>query len=592
MKVLLIHPDDGLLDGPWAACHWDRVIDLGRSGVEAYHRAAACFGCTVTTLDSFRNDFQEMRRVRSLLEMGFRRVVDHCDLDWWELTSVFVNQQLEVLILLNELAKTLAPSDEVHVSRSGQPAAALELILRSRVHVYPLQRRHGKGTARRYARVVSRFPMRQLWEIFWDKADPGYQFRGRFVARAKALKVPIVLLPTAYVNVSRTGVAYARSVPQTQFLLVATRPSGWLDERPSNVSMAWLRSYASVGATGRQGERADLMARWSALRTELEKVEEFRILVRIGGFGDFPERFTAGLEIRDAWRNVLDVQPVQAVICADDSNPYTNIPLLLAKQKGIPTIACHHGALDGRYLFKRAHADVILAKGDMEKDYLERVCGVPKGKVQIGAPPPPTQTSPGTDRHAGAKSFIVFFSETYETAGGRGRDFYLDVLPRLADLALAEGRKLVVKLHPFESLAERRRIAIDILRPEQRQAVRVLAGALEPGLLEKAWFAVTILSTVTVECAVRGIPCFLCRWLEFSPYGYVDQFSRFGLGLSLNRPEEIAGIPGKLAEHRASSGVIGDFWQLIATPHLQSLLGLPNDQFEPQPASITREEIS
>ena len=33
-------------------------------------------------------------------------------------------------------------------------------------------------------------------------------------------------------------------------------------------------------------------------------------------------------------------------------------------------------------MFKRAHADVVLAKGKMEQDYLVRVCGVPRARVE------------------------------------------------------------------------------------------------------------------------------------------------------------------------------------------------------------------
>src|SRR5262249_48895831 len=122
------------------------------------------------------------------------------------------------------------------------------------------------------------------------------------------------------------------------FLLVVTRRSGWIQSFPSNVSMAWLRGYASVRAPSRKFECADLTERWDLLRSELQAIPEFRILTELGCLDDFPGRFAVGLEIRDAWRNVLGTEPVQAVICADDSNPYTHIPLLLAKARGLPTI--------------------------------------------------------------------------------------------------------------------------------------------------------------------------------------------------------------------------------------------------------------
>src|SRR5208337_4616464 len=47
----------------------------------------------------------------------------------------------------------------------------------------------------------------KLW-MFWDKYDAGYQFRGHLVRNRQSSRRPAVLVPTAYVNVSRTGIAY------------------------------------------------------------------------------------------------------------------------------------------------------------------------------------------------------------------------------------------------------------------------------------------------------------------------------------------------------------------------------------------------
>ena len=285
-------------------------------------------------------------------------------LDWWELTSILFHQKLDVLV--SKMAKTLDPSDEVYLSRPGFYASAFETLLQSTPRVFPAVRGRGAKDARHYARVFAKFPAQQLIEIFWDKFDAGYQLRGRFASKPKRQRSPVVL-PTAYVNVPRTGIEYAKTLSDTQFMLVATRPSGWIKSRPPNVSMAWLRFYASVGEGRRATECADLLTCWQSLRTELERVQEFRILAHIGGFEDFAPRITRGLEIRDAWRNVLDSEPVQALICADDANPYTLIPLLLVRERGIPVIAGHHGAFDGAYIFKRPHADVILQRGQWKK---------------------------------------------------------------------------------------------------------------------------------------------------------------------------------------------------------------------------------
>jgi hypothetical protein len=583
MKVLLIHPEDELQDGPWASLRWDRIIDLGRAGTASYAHAVAGFGCPVTALDAFGDNLKEMRKVRELLALGMGRLSDRFGLDWWELTSILVHQHLESAILLRKFVETLGALDKVYVSRPGFHAEVLRLALSSRLHTFSsLGSRHKHG-ARHYLQVLKKFPVRQLLEIFWDKTDPGYQFRGSLRSRQKVLSDPVVLLPSAYINVSRTGVAYAESLPEARFLLVVTRRSGWIQSPPPNVSRTWLRRYASVRVPSRKLECRDLIKRWDLLRSELKAIPEFRILTELGCLDDFPDRFAQGLEIRDAWRNVLESEPVQAVICADDSNPYTHIPLLLAVQKGLPTISCHHGALDGRYLFKRNHADVLLAKGKMEEDYLVRVCGIPPGTVEVGAPILPIDLKQESSPHK--KTAIVFFSEAYEVAGGRARGFYQDILPSLADLARSEGRELIIKLHPAESFSERSRIVEQILRPEQQRVARVVRGPLEPEMLDKAWFGVTVLSTVAAECTRRGIPCFLCAWLEAWPYGYVDQFTRFGVGIRLNEPGEIKQIPATLQNYRAGGAARVNCWSPIETQRLQALLGIGR---EPRMAPATR----
>ena len=569
MRILLIHPQDDLLEGPWAGLAWDRIVDLGLSGEEGYRKAAQRFRCPVSPLDALRGEnFQEIRRVRDLLLRGTGRLTDTTGLDWWELTAILVHLQLETIVLLRKFIRTVGPGDEVYVSQPCLQAEVLQLSLGSRLHVFP-SRRAGRGP-RHYFRVLRKFPPRQLLEIFWDKVDAGYQVRGALNTKHRASSVPVVLLPSSYVNVSKTGISYAKVLPDMQFLLLVTRRSGWIDDCPANVSRAWLRSYSAADRQVRRKEWLDLVERWRTLREELEGTAEFEMLSRVGCFDEFPVRFARGLEIRDAWRNVLDREPVQSVLCADDSNPYTHIPLLLAAQRNLPSINCHHGALDGRYMFKRGHADVTLAKGRMEQDYLVRVCGVFADRVEVGAPAAPPI---GDGEHGpNPKSAIVFFSEVYEVSGGRARDFYEDILPRLADLAISTGKELIIKLHPSESVAERTKIVNRVLGPDRRQVARVLDGGITNDLWNRAWFCVTVLSTVAVECALRGVPCFLCAWLESWPYGYVEQFSRFGAGIRLSAASELERIPVLLREYTSSPTLEEDLASRIEAPRLRAWL--------------------
>jgi hypothetical protein len=588
MKVLAVHPEDELQGEPWASMKWDRAIDLGKAGAESSARASANFGCPVTSLGEFHQNFQEMRRLRELLSLGMGRLQDSFGLDWWELTSILVHAQLEIVLRLQELIESLAPTDEVQVSRPGFHADALRLTLGSRLKTFsPAIRR--KGRLQRYLSLLKKFPASQLLEIFWDKTDSGYQIRGAFQFRRKSQSEAVVLLPSSYVNVSRTAVAYAERLPDARFLLVVTRKSGWLEKLPENVSATWLRQYALVRASSRKAELADLLNRWESLRGELMAVREFRVLSDLKCFDEFPERFARGLEIRDAWRNVFDREPVQSIICADDSNPYTHIPLLLAKHRGLPALACHHGALDGRYLFKRNHADVLLAKGRMEEDYLVRVCGLSREQVEIGAPVLPFDLRECQGQSE--RSCIVFFSVPYEMVGGRARDFYRDILPSLANLALSENRELIVKLHPSESLAERAHMIEQTLSPAQFQVTRVVDGALQSSLLDKTWFGITGMSTVVVECALRGIPCFLCSWIEADDYGYVDQFARFDLGIRLKDPADLGQISAILRSYKPNNTVRENCWTPIEAQRLRSLLGMasvPTDKARRGVAKSTR----
>ncbi|MGA8761465.1 MAG: hypothetical protein WB562_01130 [Candidatus Sulfotelmatobacter sp.] len=576
MKVLLIHAEDDPEKGPWASLPWDRIFDLGRGGAETYARWSKRFGCRVEPLDS-RNGFDDFRQVRDLLGRGCGQLVDDYGLDWWEIMSILLTGEVETLILLQRLLQTLNSRDLVYVSRPGLHADVLRLLLGTAVQVFPARGRAAKLRPGHYLRLSAKLSKAQMVDIFWDKYDPGYQLRGRIVAMRPgsrpSSKQPLVLLPSAYVNVSRTGIQYANTFSEERFLLVTTRRSGWVQEPPPNVATAWLSSYASV--RDRANENREMQSRWESLKRELTAMPEFDVLNRLGQLASFPRRFRHGIEVRDAWRNVVDREPVQAVLCADDSNPYTRIPLLLARERGLLNIACHHGALDGRYVFKRSHADIIWAKGRMEADYLVRMCGVPREKVEVGAPALPAGS------HAGRKSgdqaspqSILFFSELYEACGGRPEEFYRDVLPHLADMALATGRELVVKLHPAESERERTLMLARILSAKQRDATRVVSGPLTDDLLAKTktWFGVTILSTVAMECAVRGIPCFLCKWLEFSPHEYVEQFIRFGVGIGLDSKGGLEKIPQYLREYAVQTSVRENCWHPAAPGRLHQLL--------------------
>ena len=571
MKILLVHPEDDPEKGPWADRSWDQVVDLGMGGVETYERWNRRFRCPITSFLSTKHGFEDLHRVRDLLARGYGQLLDEHGLDWWEIMSILLHGELEMLVLFQRFALTVGPEDEIGITRPGIHANLLQSLLPAPVRVFPLRRGAKRTGIRHYLRLSNKLSLSQMIDVFFDKYDPGYQIRGRLNRERRTAGQPAVLLPTAYVNVSRTGIAYANTFPEENFLLVTTRRSGWLRNLPRNVKAAWLSSFAAV--QDYSDENSEIEGRWQILRKELINQKEFEILDRLGFLSPFARWIRHGLEVRGAWRNVLDTEPIEAVLCADDSNPYTRIPLLLAKARGLPNIACHHGALDGRYVFKRSYGDVIWVKGKMEKDYLARKCGVPLERLEICAPAPPANFStPDLSRSEKFQPYIIVFSEASDVTGGRQEEFYRDILPPLADLARMTGRTLVLKLHPVESKHERAAALKRILSREQSDVTTLMTGPLTENLFAQAWFGITIHSTVATECAVRGIPCFLCTWLEFWPYGYVEQFIRFGVGTGLNHPSEIKRIPEYLANNVVSEDACENCWQPAAAGRLRQWL--------------------
>jgi hypothetical protein len=203
----------------------------------------------------------------------------------------------------------------------------------------------------------------------------------------------------------------------------------------------------------------------------------------------------------------------------------------------------------------------------MERDYVSRVCGCEADNIEIGAPPRRHRAVLRANRERDA---VVFFSEPYENFGVRCRELYAEVLPRLAELAVENDCELVVKLHPYESYSQRRKVAKAALPPHLRHVLRVVLGRLQPALLERAWFALTITSTAAVDAALNNVPMFLCEWLNRSSHRYAEQFLKFSVARPLADAEQIRDIPRLL-----ESLVLPDWhelWQVTEPRRLRQLL--------------------
>jgi hypothetical protein len=204
----------------------------------------------------------------------------------------------------------------------------------------------------------------------------------------------------------------------------------------------------------------------------------------------------------------------------------------------------------------------------MEKDYLVKECGVPRERIFVGAPP----ESYFAARGERAGTHIVFFSEPYELYYGRTETLYQELLPGLCAIAREHGRKVMVKLHPFESLTARSQLVERVLMDNDRKLVEVTADPVSERLLRKIWFSLTVESSVAVECALAAVPCFLCGWFDIDLYSYGKQYERFGAARILDDPADISRIPELLGSQRPGAEVRNRLYHPITREDLEAVL--------------------
>jgi hypothetical protein len=531
MRVLLVHPDHDPVKAALERGRWDRVVDL----------ATTSTGADVERLPEL--DSADFDHIRNALVFGAGVLIDGHGIDWWDLLSIEFHQWLEKLRVLRRLAASFNSGDEIVATLPQPELRLLHELLEHKVGY--LSRPHKlRKTVRARARQFRKFGFRQIVGILGDKYDSSYRLRRLLSPVRRSLRSEVVLAPSSYVNASRGAAACASAVPESDFLLVATRASGMMKALPRNMRSAWLASYAL--ATADHAESASVIAAWEQLQTRLAAHEDWTILARLGVLEGVPSLLRNGLRIRDAWLNVFESANVRAVLCGDEMNPYTRLPVCIAKQRGITALAFHHGAMDGRYRYRENSADLMLAKTQMELDYLVNECGVAEEKIVFVPIEKHGKPQSGADA---PKSAIVFFSEPYEIVGGRCRDVYREILPRLSKLATQQHCELVIKLHPQENRREREPIAGSAI---ERREFRMIEGPLASDLLDRVQLAVTVSSTAAVDCSLRSIPAFVCSWLDHSHYKYGEQFVKFGMAIPVRSPEEIGAIPSLVASHMSA----------------------------------------
>jgi hypothetical protein len=546
MRVFLLHPEDDF-DGWWTSQPWDSVVDLGRAPKSFYDERSAELGCPVSSIFDLAAEVEDLTIWRGLLQLGMGRVVDRFGIDWWDVISLALQPELQDVRLALRLAGKLNQCSRLAASRRSLVAEALRLHWKIPLQVLPRRQRKLRVPTflRRSVNAAANLGFEQLLQVVYDKYDPHYHWRRKLAgppaqaAKGKSESKPLVLLPSAYSNVTKTALTYAGILPEQKFLLVLARESGAVSPVPPNVESARLASFAAQ--TYDRAELQKLEDCWKQMEQSLGEHPEFKLPVQLDILKKGPRWLRWGVAVRDAWIRVFEARSVVGCLSADDSNPYTRIPLLLAGQRGIPAVACHHGALDCRMAFKNPQFSSYFANGEMERDYLERISSVNASRIRIGAAS--SLMRENASIWSERAPWITWFTEPYETDLWRVEAIYRELLPRLCATARRSGKVVVLKLHPFESARQRLRLVKPILSEDDRKLVSVTDAPLSREILQNTWCAVTVESTVAFECASAGIPAFLCGWLRNAYAGYAPQYVRFGVARMLEFPDDLLRIP-------------------------------------------------
>jgi hypothetical protein len=578
MKLLFVHPNDSPVEGPWSQTRWDYVIDLGWAGEPTYGEWGLRMGCPVRGFYSFAQGPDDFRRIADILRPCLGTLVDEQGLDWWDILAPMRAEELLQLVLTKRVALEVGSAELVGTHH--HPLAELYARAAGRKIQFVAARRDSAWGRqfRRFRNAARVLSPSQLVQASLDKWDMDYRLRARWTLSGRRESDGAVLLPSGYTNVTRILNAYASLLPEQKFLLVTTRRDGEMRRLGKNVRSAPLAGFAAVALSDSTGrEVRSLEERWGRLQEgPLRDSSELSLAKDSGWFNDIGKTFERWLRIRDAWRNVLQLARISAVLCGDENNCTNRIPALLARRQKLPTVHCHHGALSVLLPLRVPACDTDLVKGAMENDFMTRMLSIDPSRIVQGAPPDVFPGGSASIRQTGS-SFgpIVFFSEQHELTLARMQILYQELLPPLCAIARSHGTRVIVKLHPFESPASRRRLLKAVLSAMERDVVDLVHGPLTEELLRNIWFSVTVESSVCVDCAIRGIPCFVCSWFVTPIAGYEKQFLRYGAAYSLTCPAEILRIPSVVKDLRITPEVQQGLWNPIAPAKLDALLRKP-----------------
>ncbi len=183
--------------------------------------------------------------------------------------------------------------------------------------------------------------------------------------------------------------------------------------------------------------------------------------------------------------------------------------LLLAKRAGIPTVMLQHGVVHPYYRVLDQPVDHFLVRGDFFRECLGDAL---KRKAMVLDVPDWTPPSQNGQRG----SDILFITSPVEVEARADFREVGEIVSILLKTASECGARLVIRVHPTESVARYRAI-VDNITTTVDPKPTVLFSHQTPmaPVLETAAVVVLYHSTVFLECLAAGVPMVSPGWHDF-----------------------------------------------------------------------------
>jgi len=361
----------------------------------------------------------------------------------------------------------------------------------------------------------------------------------------EAVRGGIWFYSTAY-NYTKVGLEYEPYLPQPMNYLVEDPATGGkrLQEvgRESHILYSWARasdipSRSEVRSMGEQITSAisavPLSETENTLRSVFLRSEWWQLFVqRWLGFLIFNNRALQ--------RWYREVAPEMIVV----GNAGYERALLMHEGTQVPVVMLQHGIMHWVFAVADQPVDVFVVRGP----FFQRVIndGLRRKTLILNFPGPDRAV---VRQGSETRDSILFITTPYDVPQLYHHDDRTDILRSLLKVSQSTGRKLVIRVHPLERIADYERAVAELQSQLGLHAdVSYSQGPGVEEVLARTSVAVLHFSTMFLDCLRHGIPIVSFRWHWFPNQRAFEEEGVFNFAHDLRHFEDLIakGIEGKL----------------------------------------------